>query len=302
MEIRVLQYFLAVAREQSISGAAKSLNLSQPTLSTQLKALEEELGKPLLIRGTKGSRKVTLTEEGMLLRKRAEEIVELAERTRIDIQSSDVLAGEVAIGSAETDTFQYLADIMIDMSKQYPDILWKLHSANSTSILERIDKGLLDFGLTFDPGDSHTFNSIPIPMKDTWGILVRQDSPLAQKETILPQDLIDIPLILPQRESARHMLEDWLQTGSGSGHSYHIFAQYNLIFNAAILVDHGAGAVFTLDTLEDPFGKNLVFIPLKPKLQEQTCFVWKKYQKMPRAAGKFLQEVMQKFSADSREN
>lgn len=184
MELRVLQYFLAVAREQSISGAAESLHLSQPTLSTQLKAMEDELGKQLLIRGTKGSRKVTLTEEGMILRKRAEEILSLVQKTEQEISNSDeTIVGDVYIGTGETDIIRFMAKAAKKIQEQYPDIHYHISSGNAEYVLEYLDKGLIDFGLIYGTADPKKYESIPIPVKDIWGVLMRRDSPLAQKSS-----------------------------------------------------------------------------------------------------------------------
>lgn len=178
MELRVLQYFLAVAREQSISAAAQSLHLSQPTLSTQLKAMEEELGKQLFIRGTKGSRKIVLTEEGMILRKRAEEILSLVRRTEDEItRLDDTIVGDVYIGAGETDTVRFFARAAKKIQKKYPDIHFHISSGNAEYVLEYLDKGLIAFGLLFGSVDSQKYEFIPISIKDTWGVLMRQDSP-----------------------------------------------------------------------------------------------------------------------------
>ena len=188
MELRVLHYFLAVAREQSISAAAQSLHLTQPTLSTQLKALEEELGKQLLVRGTKGSRKVTLTEEGMILRKRAEEILTLVNKAEEEIaHSDDTVVGTVSIGAGETDIVRYFAKAARTLQKRYPDIRYQISSGNAEYVLEYLDKGLIDFGLVFGEVDQRKYQSLPLPAKDTWGVLMRRDSPLAEKEAITPR-------------------------------------------------------------------------------------------------------------------
>ena len=169
MELRVLHYFLAVAREQSISAAAKSLHLSQPTLSTQLRALEQELGKPLLVRGSKGSRKITLTEEGMLLRKRAEEILELVRKTENEITlSDDTIAGDVYIGAGETRIMRLIARAACDLQKECPDIHCHISSGNARYVMEQLDKGLIDFGLLYAAVDPLRYNSIPIPLQDEW--------------------------------------------------------------------------------------------------------------------------------------
>ena len=197
MELRVLEYFLAIAREQSITGAARSLHLSQPTLSTQIRALEEELGKQLLVRGTPGSRKVTLTEEGMLLRKRAEEIVSLVRRTEDEISlSNEFIAGDVYIGAGETDGIRVLARTAGKVREDHPDIHFHISSGDGKDVLENLDKGLIDFGLLLQKVDPAKYEMINIPVKETWGVLMRKDSPLAEKDAITPEDLRELPLIM----------------------------------------------------------------------------------------------------------
>ena len=202
MELRVLNYFLAIAREQSIVHAAESLHLSQPTLSTQIKNLEEELGKQLLIRGTKGSRKVTLTEEGMILRKRAEEILDLAWKTENEITASDdIIIGDIYIGSGETDGIRLIAKAAKALQNRHPGIRYHISSGNSTLVSEYLDKGLIDFGVVFGDVDLAKYNALETTCSDVWGVLMRRDSPLAQKEMITPEDLLDKPLILSQQEA-----------------------------------------------------------------------------------------------------
>ncbi len=187
MELRVLQYFLAVAREQSIIRAAESLRLSQPTLSTQIKAMEEELGKQLLIRGTKGSRKVTLTEEGMLLRKRAEEILNLVQKAEREITLSDqLIVGDIYIGTGETDAVRFIARAAKKLSKTYPGIHYHIASGNAEFVMEQLDKGLIDFGIVFGSVDQSKYNLLQLPYKDTWGVLMRKDAPLAEKAAVTP--------------------------------------------------------------------------------------------------------------------
>ena len=185
MDLRVLQYFLAVAREQSISAAAEALHLSQPTLSIQLKALEQELGKQLLIRRTKGSRKVTLTEEGMILRKRAEEILELVRITEKEISvSEEAVAGDVTIGAGESDMIRIFAKAARNLGKKYPDIQYHMLSGNSSFVKEYLDRGLIDFGVVYGPVDTSIYASMRIPFRDTWGVLMRRDSPLAKNKAL----------------------------------------------------------------------------------------------------------------------
>ena len=187
MELRVLQYFLAIAREETILGAAERLHMTQPTLSRQMKELEEELGKQLFIRG---NRKITLTDDGMLLRQRAEEIVTLVEKTESDIMLSDAsLSGDIYIGAGETDGMRLIAKVMHKCCEVYPNIKFHIFSGNSQDVADKIEKGLLDFGIFVEPADISKYDFIKLPSCDTWGLLMRKDSPLANKESILPDDI-----------------------------------------------------------------------------------------------------------------
>ena len=287
MEIRVLQYFLAVAREQSISAAAQSLHLSQPTLSTQLKALEQELGRQLLIRGTKGSRKVTLTEEGMILRKRAEEILTLVDRAQEEIVHGDgEVEGEVSIGAGETDTVRLFARAAGRLRRQHPGIRLRISSGNADFVLEQLDKGLIDFGLLFSEVDDHKYQSMAIPMRDTWGVLMRKEAPLAEKETITPEDLWDKPLILSHQRGGGVL--QWLGREPSQ---LSIVATYNLVYNASLLVDEGLGYALCFDKLINTQGSSLTFRPLDPPILAEATVVWKKYQVFSKAARLFLEEL-----------
>ena len=289
MELRVLHYFLAVAREQSISAAAESLHLSQPTLSTQLKALEEELGKQLLIRGTKGSRKVVLTEEGMILRKRAEEILSLVKRTEDEISRSDeAIVGDVYIGAGETDMVRAFARTAKALQKRYPDIHYHISSGNAEYVLEYLGKGLIDFGLLFGTVDAQKYESLPLPARDTWGVLMRRDSPLAEKERICPEDLWDKPLIMSHQRGDIPYLSRWMKKDLSA---LKVVATYNLVYNASLLVDEGLGYALCLDKLIHTAGSGLCFRPLDPPLEAPACIVWKKYQMFSKAAEAFLQSL-----------
>ena len=287
MEFRLLEYFLAVAREQNITAAAESLHISQPALSTQLKALETELGKQLLIRGVKGSRKVILTEEGMILRKRAEEMISLMRRTEEEITgSNETIAGNVFIGTGETETVRLFAQVAKKLQQKYPDIRYHISSGNAEHVLEYLDKGLIDFGLLFTEIDSQKYEAIPVPIKDTWGVLMRKDSPLAEKETVCPEDLWDKPLIVSHQKGDNIYLGRWLQREESE---LHIVATYNLLFNASLLVDEGLGYALCYDKLINTQGSNLCFRPFSPRLEARGFIVWKKYQVFSKAANLFLQ-------------
>lgn len=295
MEFRVLQYFLAVAREQNISAAAQSLHLTQPTLSRQIKELEEELGKTLMIRG---NRKITLTEEGMMLRKRAEEILDLVERTKKEImQSDESVSGDIYIGTGETDGVRQIAKTANQLQQSYPNLYFHIVSGDAMDVCERLDKGLLDFGILLGDIDKIKYNYIELPMKDTWGVLMQRSDPLAAKDTISPRDLWDKPLILSRQMENKSGLYRWLQRDPSD---LHTVATYNLIYNASLMVDEGMGYAFTLDKLINTTDSNLCFRPLKPNLELGMYMVWKKYQIFSKATELFL-EVLQKNLAAFRD-
>ncbi len=271
MDIWVLQYFLAVAREESITKAAEALRMTQPPLSRQLKDLEEELGKQLLIRGSK---KITLAEDGMLLRKRAEELVDLMEKTKAELTSShENINGEIYIGCGETESISLLAQAAQNLQKKYPLIHYHIYSGDAEQVLEKLDKGLIDFGFLVGQVDIGKYDFIRLPMKDTWGVLMRKDSPLAEKESVSPEDLWDKPLIISHQTSINTEMFSWLQTDISK---LNIVATYDLVYNAAQFVKAGCGYVIALDKLINTTGdSNLCFRPLAPTLEAGLCIVWK---------------------------
>ncbi len=289
MELRVLQYFLAVAREQSIIRAAEGLHLSQPTLSTQLKALEEELGKQLLIRGTKGSRKVTLTDEGMILRKRAEEILSLVEKTEKEITLSDrYIVGDVHIGTGETDAVRFIAGIAKKLHEEYSGIHFHISSGNSEFVTEQLEKGLIDFGIVFGTVDNTRFNSLELPFKDSWGVLMQKSSPLAKKEKITPEDIWDKPLII-SRQADNGALTKWMGRELSE---LDIAGTYNLLFNASLMVEEGLGYAIGLDKIINTTGESrLCFRPLSPERKDGLSIIWKKYRVLTKPAEKFIQKI-----------
>ena len=288
MELRVLQYFLAVAKEQNISAAAQALHLTQPTLSRQLRDLEEELGKQLMIRG---SRKITLTEDGMLLRKRAEEILDLVGRTEKEIsQSDETISGDIYIGTG----VRQIARTACQLQKSYPGILFHIVSGDAVDVCERLDKGLLDFGILLGDIDKTKYHYMELPMKDTWGVLMQRSSPLAEKDAISPQDLWDKPLILSRQVDNKSGLYRWL---GKEPTQLHTVATYNLIYNASLMVDEGMGYAFTLDKLVNTTGSGLCFRPLKPKLELGMYLVWKKSQIFSRSMELFQEKLRENLSA-----
>lgn len=291
MDIRVLQYFLTVAREESITRAAERLNMTQPPLSRQLKDLEDELGKQLLIRGSK---KVTLTEDGMLLRKRAEELVDLMEKTKAELTSSDEnINGDVRIGCGETEAISFMAQAAQNLRQKHPLIHYHIYSGDAERVMERLDKGLIDFGLLVGTLDINKYDYLKLPMKDRWGVLMRRDSPLAKKDTISPEDLQDKPLILSHQASENSEIFLWLKTDMAK---LNIVATYDLIYNASLFVKAGAGYVIGLDKIINTTGNSeLCFRPLYPALEADLCIVWKKYQVFSKASNTFLQQLQKEL-------
>ena len=291
MDIRVLQYFLAVAREESITRAAERLRMTQPPLSRQLKDLEDELGKQLLIRGSK---KVTLTEDGMLLRKRAEELVDLMEKTKAELTSSNEnINGDIHIGCGETEAISFLAQAAWDLQQKHPLIHYHIYSGDAERVMERLDKGLIDFGLLVGPVDVNKYDYIRLPLKDRWGVLMRKDSPLAEKESITAEDLWDKPLIISHQTSINSEMFSWLKTDITK---LNIVATYDLVYNASQFVKKGFGYVIALDKLINTTGdSSLCFRPLYPILEAGLCIVWKKYQVFSKASNAFLQQLQKEL-------
>lgn len=287
MEFRVLKYFLAIAREQSISGAAESLHISQPTLSRQIKDLEDELGKVLFIRG---SHRITLTDEGMILRKRAEEMAELVRRTENEIALSDKgIAGDVCIAAGETDGIRIIANLIKKLDEDYPLIKYHFTSGNKPFVTELLDKGLADFGLVFGTVDYDKYEHFILPAKDVWGVYMLKKSELAKKEFITFDDLRDKPLIISKETHKNDTLMDWFGCDISK---LNIRVTYNLVTNAIILADEGIGYVISFDKLFNTGGKSrLCFRPLYPALEASMQIIWKKYQPMTKAAAKFLEAL-----------
>ena len=288
MDIRVLLYFLAVAREESITKAAEVLHMTQPPLSRQLKDLEDELGKQLFIRG---NRKVTLTEEGMILRRRAEEMVELMEKTKSEVSlSNQSIAGDIYIGGGETEGFRIISKAAEKVRIKHPGIRYHLFSGNADDVSERIDRGLLDFGILIEPADIKKYDFIRLPTKNRWGLLMRRDHPLAEKESIAPKDLQGIPLVASRQSIAHNELSGWL---GKEYESLNIITTYNLLYNASLMVEENVGCALCLDGIIPEYENSpLCFRTLEPKVEVGLDIVWKKYQIFTKAAEVFL-EVLQ---------
>ena len=281
MEIRVLNYFLLVAREENITRAASLLHLTQPTLSRQLMQLEEELGVKLFHRS---KHHIILTEDGMLLRRRAEEIVALADKTKDDLRHrEEQLSGTVAVGSGELHSSRFLAQLLTSFQKENPLVRFAIYSGNSDNIKERIERGLLDVGLLQEPVDISKYRFVRLPSREQWGVLIREDSELASKERVSPADLASIPLILPEREIVQNELLNWF---GPYAERLRVTATGNLLYNLASLARDGGGGVLTLNL--DCSYEGLRFIPLAPAMESNTVLVWKKTQTFSAAAAALI--------------
>lgn len=291
MEIRVLKYFLAVVKEGSITRAAQSLHLTQPTLTRQLQDLEKELKQKLFIRG---KHKISLTPEGMLLKKRAGEIIEMVEITESEFQSiSDTISGNISIGAGETESMHYITDVMKILQDDYPQIKYNVYSGNAEDVLDKLDKGLIDFALVIQPIDLEKYDYITLPSKDIWGVLTRIDSELAKKEVITTEDLIKEPLITSRQMSPKYSKDSGFLDWFGNAFDkLNIVATYNLIYNAAIMVKSGMGSAVTLDKLANTSeNSGLCFRELYPRLESKLDIIWKKQQIFSPASKLFLDKL-----------
>ncbi len=288
MEIRVLRYFLAVAREGSITHAAQRLHVSQPTLSKQLKELEGQLGKKLFIRG---SFSVRLTEEGMLLRKRAEDILDMVDKTEEEFKAlGEINGGDIHIGCAESDNIKYLARCVKALQTRYPRIRVHLYSGDTEDLSERLDRGLLDFAVIAQAVDLSKYNYLEVPESDTWGVVMRKDAPLAAKESVGINELLDLPLIV----SRQGLREDIPKLFGEKVDRLRVTTTINLTYNGSVMVREGLGYLLTFDNLvntgED---SELCFRPLSPRLETKLYIVWKKYQACSPAADALLRTLQE---------
>lgn len=287
MEIRLLRYFIAVENQQSISAAAHYLHVSQPSLSRQLSEFEKELGTLLFIRG---NRKITLTDEGVFLLKKAKEIVELVDKTEANFnQPTEIISGEIYIGGGETEAMQLIAQTLKTLLKEYPSIQFHLYSGNADDIKDKLDSGLLDFGIVIEPTDKQKYDYIKLPATDVWGVLMRKDSPLADKPFIEPKDLVDKPLLISRQTAVSNEITGWF---GQDVNDLNIIGTYNLLYNAALMVEENLGYALCLDKLINTSGNSqLCFKPLNPRLEVNLNVFWKKHQVFSNAASKFLDQL-----------
>lgn len=281
MELRVLNYFLAIAREENFTKAAQQLHVTQPTLSRQISDLEQELGVKLFIRS---NHNIILTEDGMILKRRAQEILSLADKAKRDfLHKGENLEGVISIGSGEFLSTRCLTDCIARFQKKHPLVRYEFYSGNAGNICERIEKGILDIGLMSEPIDIRKYEFVSMPIKEEWGVWVREDSPLAGKTFIVPQDLIGIPLILPLGDFVQSNIGKWFGDYASQIDS---IAKGNLLYNEAMMVQSNIGAVIGIKLNCNYDG--LRFIPLKPALKIDTALAWKKEQIFSAATASFI--------------
>ncbi len=291
MELRVLKYFLAVAREENITRAAEVLHITQPTLSRQLIQLEEELDAQLFVRG---KHHITLTNEGMLLRRRAEEIVNLADKTEQEfLHQEDVISGEIFIGGGESYAMKYLADIMKKFQTQYPYVTYNLYSGNADDVKEKLDNGLIDIGFLMEPVDISKYDFVRVPSKDAWGVVMRDDDPLASQDSVTAKDLEGKNVMYSKRVIVQNELASWLGDSLGK---INTVATYNLIYNVTHMVEARMGYAICLERLiESSLDNHICFRLLEPRLETGTVIVWKKHQVFSPATTKLIQTIQNTF-------
>lgn len=294
MEIRVLRYFLTIAREGSITSAAEQLHITQPTLSRQIKDLEDELGQKLFHRS---SHSMKLTQEGFIFRQRAEEIVAMVDKTSAEFLSMNKpLAGDIYIGCGETLAVSLIADLIAELRKEYPDIRYHLYSGNEADVTERLDRGLLDFGILVQPADITKYDCIHLPAEDIWGVVMRKDDSLAHKK-ITRADLLDLPLIMSRQVlDTKSKGNDFIDWFGEDFDKLNIVTTFNLMYNAALMVKASVGYAVSIDGIVNTDSESeLCFRPLTPKMTSGLDLIWKKYQAFSPAAEMFLERVSIRF-------
>ena len=279
MDIRTMQYYLAVVREGTISAAAEALHVAQPSLSRQMKELEKELGASLFVRG---NRRITLTAEGAVLRKRAEEMVRLLQMTEEEISRvKNHVSGPVRIGAGESRSFHYLSRTAANMAARHPDIRFHITSGDTRDLINELTDSLIDFAVIFTDVDHSLYESIPLPAEDSFAVLMRKDSPLAEKKEIRLSDLKDCPLIVSRASEPLF-----------SGTRLNIVATYNLVYNASLMVEDGLGYAICFDRLINTTGDSrLCTRPLVPRMENAGNLIWKKYQVFSPAVRLFIEEI-----------
>lgn len=291
MELRVLRYFLAVAQYQNMTRAARELLVSQPTLSKQLADLEDELGTQLFIRA---HRRITLTHEGEYLQTRAKEIVELADQTAANIQADEVVTGRLSIGAGESIGMHRIMRVLSDIVQDYPDVKIHLVSGNADEMESSLKKGTIDFAVLMGKRSLKDYHHLNLPERDRWGLVLRRDDPLTQKDAITSNDLLGLPLLISAEGLEEHRFQDWW---GNLGAQMNIVGTYTLVFNAQLMVKQGSAYVVTFDHLIDNSNHgDLTFRPLAPALKESTNVIWKKDVVQSKVAQIFIQRLKASLS------
>ena len=288
MDLRILRYFLAVAEEGNITRASERLHVSQPALSTQLAALEDELGQKLFERGARG---IELTEKGIALKRRADDLVDLAERIEAEIKSGDSneLSGTISIGAGETPAFRFVARAAKELRRANPRLNFSVSSGNGEDILAHLLEGTLDLGVLVGPGRYEGFDYLTLPYTHHWGLAVEKDSPLAEKKRISPKDARGIPLICSRQAMVKEFLAGWFGCPFGK---LDVVANYNLIYNAAVFVEAGLGAAICIDgMIPQEFADRVVFRPFAPALVSDVYLAWRKNAALSPAASALVETV-----------
>ena len=287
MDITELRYFLAVVKEKSISKASKALFISQPSLSVSMQNLEKEIGKKLFERGRKN---IELTAAGYLLKEKAEEIINIFEKAQAELKTSDEnIIGTITIGAGESHLMKIVAEAAKLVTKNHPNVKFKFLSGDSSIITEKLDNGLIDFGVLVLPTNLSKYESIKLKEHDIWGVIAKNTDALAKKEFITPNDIIEKPLILSNQTTEHNEISQWFEKDINS---LNIVAIYDLIYNASILVKEGLGYLIGINNIvETSTNSGLTFIPLEPEIKTTLAIVWRKYQKLSKANQLFLETL-----------
>lgn len=287
MDIRVLNYFVTIVQTKSISNAANTLHVTQPTLSRQIKDLEEELDTVLFHRG---SREIQLTDDGQYLYNRAIEILALVEKTENNIRKSEEISGEIYIGAAETHSLDIVATVIKKMTDQYPEIRIHFRSGNADDILEQLNKGVYDLGITIGDFDNRKYNTLALKNRDQWGVLVPKNHPLTKFDKVELADILSYPLITSAQTN------NDLRELAGLG-DYHIVATYNLLYNASLLVKAGLGIAICLgDIINTSYtDSELKFIPFATQKHDSLQILWKKQSTQSPSTKLFLKLMQEEI-------
>lgn len=289
MEIKNLRYFLAVAREENMSKAAEQLHVSQPTLSKTLKALEEELGKKLFIRH---SFSISLTDEGMLLRDRAQDLVAMSDKIEQEFNSlDDITGGDIYFGLAESYQIRYLAREIYKLKEKYPNFTYHITSGDTEQVTEKLDKGLLDFAVLCETPDSNKYEYVKFPEADVWGAIISSSHPLAKKKSIHVSDLIGQPLFVSE-QSWNNEIKTWAKERFPK---LKLEGSFRLSYNGSVFARESLGILLTFKDLINTEGTDMVFRPLSPELKSELYLIWNKYQAFTPIAEKFLEQIKKTF-------